>query len=460
MSSSTVTFPLLLLLVLLFVVVVVRVVEPRKYAGAGVGSKGFVCTTPRERLSPSHPSLTQLCPHASLNLRPLALASTPCTPTTHFFRLRPLILSAPCTRVHSATTTPSTAPSRAPAAAAPALRPCAQRVAIVTLPVLQRIDGEALILPLPAQPCLSRAPAHTRKRLLTPHLFPCSLLGGEGTTTLPGALPPDALFSKHAHSTLRTAAHASHERTPSSPSGYAHHHAAGAVESTTSPAKQRYVADAHGLEIVKKIRQGEVELRDRTIVLCDIKANVDPARFAKRRAITDAKKPGKAPTAIPAVSDANCSCAEKASVAFPAQSLPYRNGPDADLVHTETYYPIIMISSSPTILITMHKVKCFLEDALYARPPSSFIRSYYVVDSVDALNKFGADAWDRVVAIALKGVYMSWTNDPSNPGVEDWNVTEIKIDPNRGRIDKSTVAHSWKMPDMWTTQNKPSLMMA
>ncbi|ETW81248.1 hypothetical protein HETIRDRAFT_417412 [Heterobasidion irregulare TC 32-1] len=63
-------------------------------------------------------------------------------------------------------------------------------------------------------------------------------------------------------------------------------------------------------------------------------------------------------------------------------------------------------------------------------------------------------------AIALKGVYMSWTNDPSNPGVEDWNVTEIKIDPNRGRIDKSTVAHSWKMPDMWTTQNKPSLMMA
>ncbi|ETW78506.1 hypothetical protein HETIRDRAFT_453169 [Heterobasidion irregulare TC 32-1] len=166
--------------------------------------------------------------------------------------------------------------------------------------MLQRVDGE--VLPLPARPCLSRAPAHTRKRLLAPRLFPCSFLGGEGTTTLPGTLPPDALFSKYAHSMLRTAAHASHERTLSSASGYAHHHMAGTAKSTTSPTKQRYVADAHGLEIAKKIRQGEVELRDRTIVLCDIKANVRPARFAKLRAITDAKKPGKAPTAIPAVS--------------------------------------------------------------------------------------------------------------------------------------------------------------
>ncbi|ETW79385.1 hypothetical protein HETIRDRAFT_453811 [Heterobasidion irregulare TC 32-1] len=99
-----------------------------------------------------------------------------------------------------------------------------------------------------------------------------------------------------------TAAHASHERTLSSASGYAHHHVAGTAKSTTSPTKQRYVADAHGLEIVKKIQQDEVELRDRTIVLCDIKANVRPARFAKLRAIKDAKKLGKAPTAIPAVS--------------------------------------------------------------------------------------------------------------------------------------------------------------
>ncbi|ETW77656.1 hypothetical protein HETIRDRAFT_326832 [Heterobasidion irregulare TC 32-1] len=154
----------------------------------------------------------------------------------------------------------------------------------------------ALVLPFPAQPCLSRAPAHTRKRLLTPRLFPCSLLGGEDMTTLPGTQPPDAFFSKHARSTLRTAAHASHERTSSSASSYTHHHAAGAAESTTSPAKWRYVADAHGLLIAKKIRQGEVELRDRTIVLCGIKANVRPARFAKLKAIKDAKKQARPPT--------------------------------------------------------------------------------------------------------------------------------------------------------------------
>ena len=28
---------------------------------------------------------------------------------------------------------------------------------------------------------------------------------------------------------------------------------------------------------------------------------------------------------------------------------------------------------------------------------------YYVVDSVDALNKFGADAWDRVVCVMTTG---------------------------------------------------------
>ena len=114
-----------------------------------------------------------------------------------------------------------------------------------------------------------------RKRLLTPRLLPCSLLGGEGTTTPPGTPPPDGFFSKHARSTLRTAAHAPHGRTPSAAAGYAHHHAA--AGSTASPAKRRYVADAHDLEIVKKIRQGEVELRDRTTILRGIKANVRPA---------------------------------------------------------------------------------------------------------------------------------------------------------------------------------------
>jgi parafibromin len=41
-----------------------------------------------------------------------------------------------------------------------------------------------------------------------------------------------------------------------------------------SPPKRRYVPDAADVEVVKKIRQGEVELRDRNTVLRGIKNNV------------------------------------------------------------------------------------------------------------------------------------------------------------------------------------------
>ena len=44
--------------------------------------------------------------------------------------------------------------------------------------------------------------------------------------------------------------------------------------STTSPLKRRYVADSQDAEIVKRIKQSEVELRDRNTVLRGIKPNV------------------------------------------------------------------------------------------------------------------------------------------------------------------------------------------
>ena len=116
-----------------------------------------------------------------------------------------------------------------------------------------------------------------------------------------------------------------------------------------------------------------------------------------------------------------------------------------------------MISSSPTSLITMHNVRRFLQDALFepsqeararaasegnARPEdmipiyrkrttidsagretevqtryapryrpaiNSALMSrtcafrYFVVDSTEALAKFGADAWDRVVCVMTTG---------------------------------------------------------
>ena len=43
---------------------------------------------------------------------------------------------------------------------------------------------------------------------------------------------------------------------------------------TTTPLKRRHVADMHNMEVVKKIKQNEVELRDRNTVLRGTKAYV------------------------------------------------------------------------------------------------------------------------------------------------------------------------------------------
>ncbi|KAG1853489.1 RNA pol II accessory factor, Cdc73 family-domain-containing protein [Suillus subalutaceus] len=272
--------------------------------------------------------------------------------------------------------------------------------------------------------------------------------------------------------------------------------AAHAVDTTTTPSKRRYVADQQDVEIVKRIKQNEVELRDRNTVLRGTKPN----NFSALRAIYSEKlkklketKPGAIPAPAPAA------------------------GPHMQSRKAKNQYPIIMISSSPTALITMHNVKRFLQESLFesssaAReraaaagnsraedvihidrrrvPPSSSsqptstsrgdIQRYFVVDSTDALQKFGADAWERVVCVMttgqawqfrpyrwsepralfhhVKGVYVSWANDPPNTKIKDWNVTELKIDPHRRHIDKSVVAHFWQLIDDWTIANKPWLI--
>ncbi|KAH7903928.1 RNA pol II accessory factor, Cdc73 family-domain-containing protein [Hygrophoropsis aurantiaca] len=123
---------------------------------------------------------------------------------------------------------------------------------------------------------------------------------------------------------------------------------------------------------------------------------------------------------------------------------------------------------------------------------SSQRQRYLVVDSAEALQKLGtggsgaggsgmgADAWDRVVCVMttgqtwqfrpykwaepralfhhVKGIYVSWANDPPNTKIKDWNVTELKIDPHRRHVDKSVVAHFWKILDDWMLANKPWLM--
>ncbi|KNZ50648.1 hypothetical protein VP01_4315g2 [Puccinia sorghi] len=198
--------------------------------------------------------------------------------------------------------------------------------------------------------------------------------------------------------------------------------------------------------------------------------------------------------------------------------------------------PIIIISPSSSALITMHNVKRFLEDAVFEPPNVSrgagtqittsedvivvshrrgyttsqaplaptdtgaFGKSsgstdraarYFVVDGVEALTKFGEDAWDRVVCVmttgqewqfrpykwsdpkelfhhgnSFKGFFVQWTHDPPNPKVRAWNVTELRvsrffnktcalIDETKRHIDKSAAADFWRSLEAWIALHKP-----
>ncbi|CAL1703213.1 unnamed protein product [Somion occarium] len=263
--------------------------------------------------------------------------------------------------------------------------------------------------------------------------------------------------------------------------------------SATTPAKRRYVADSADVEVVKKIKANEIELRDRNSVLRGTKAN----NFSNvRTSFAEKLKRSK----------------ESARSGAVASSIPTPD-PKLQARKARSQYPIIMISSSPTALITMHNVKRFLQDSIYepsqdarakaaaegnprpedmipiyrkksmmdsaGRETESSMR-YFIVDSTEALSKFGADAWDRVVCVMttgqawqfkpykwsdpkvlfhhVKGFYVSLTSDPPNPKIKDWNVTELKLDPHRRHVDRAVVASFWQVLDNWIATNKPWLV--
>ncbi|EJU05870.1 CDC73-domain-containing protein [Dacryopinax primogenitus] len=252
--------------------------------------------------------------------------------------------------------------------------------------------------------------------------------------------------------------------------------------------KRRYVPDEGDREFVKRLKAEEVLLRDRNSVLRGWKLNnYSELRTIIQKRLKASKDPQK-PAARPA--------------------------PEAKAKKSRNQHPIIMISSSPTSLITMHNVKLFLEFASFL--PSSVARDqalaegiqkaedvipvyrkrvvtlpsgevqerlgkYFVVDGVEALGKFGfgGDPWDRVVCVLttgqswqfkpykwpdpkqlfhhVKGVYVQWAHEPSNASVKDWNVSVLKIDQSRRHVDKSVVAQFWKELDQWVGIHKPWL---
>ena len=113
---------------------------------------------------------------------------------------------------------------------------------------------------------------------------------------------------------------------------------------------------------------------------------------------------------------------------------------------------------------------------------------YFVVDSAEALQKFGQDAWDRVVCVmttgqawqfkpykwsdpkvlfhhgkgfihfsnpfdsrffAVKGFYVSLTSDPPNTKIKDWNVTELKV-------SAYPVPSTSKLTGYWPDRREPA----
>ncbi|KAG8760502.1 accessory factor associated with RNA polymerase II [Serendipita sp. 396] len=266
---------------------------------------------------------------------------------------------------------------------------------------------------------------------------------------------------------------------------------------TSSPQKKRYVPDTNDVDAVKRIKQKEVELRDRNTVLRGSKQsnfssvrNLISERMKKLREIQAAN-------------------AAASSASAPVAARPESRSPSKK---SRPVHPIIMISSSPTALITMWNVRQFLQESEFVDPVTAKTRAaeenttredvvviyrkrthiepggretetlvkYFVVDDIEALSKFGADAWDRVICVLttgqawqfraykwseprelfhrVKGFYVSWANDAPNPKVKDWNVTELKIDPNKRHLDKSTVAQFWKTLDSWIGTTKPNLL--
>lgn len=225
--------------------------------------------------------------------------------------------------------------------------------------------------------------------------------------------------------------------------------------------KRRHVPDAADVEAVKRIRHQQVDLRDRQTILRGPKptsfAALRDAYAHKLKALRDPKRTANAASTT---------------------SAPSTPDPKQRAQKQRAQHPIIIISSSPTSLITMHNVRAFLEDATFEAPADARARAqarpedvipiyrtrtsvdsagresvararYMVVDSVEALNKFGPDAWDRVVCVLttgqswqfrpykwseprtlfhhVKGMYVAWANDPPNPRIKDWNVAELKV---------------------------------
>lgn len=214
------------------------------------------------------------------------------------------------------------------------------------------------------------------------------------------------------------------------------------MNNTTQLSKKRYTTNNQDKDQVKRIKLKELDLDDRITILRGDK----PALFSNLQQ----------------------------SIAMKLQSY---NKPSKQLqqpqLKPKNLSPIIIISSSPTSLLTMYNVKQFLTNATFIpsnaakdsakdnqqsiddlitiyRPKSNDQMSkWYIINSVETLNKFGPDAWQRVVCVIttgqlwqfklykwsnprdlfrnVKGVYLHYSNESINSNVKDWNVSTFAV---------------------------------
>ncbi|WVQ79261.1 hypothetical protein IAT38_001357 [Cryptococcus sp. DSM 104549] len=252
-----------------------------------------------------------------------------------------------------------------------------------------------------------------------------------------------------------------------------------------APVKRKYEVDVADREFCRKLRTEEIELRDRNTVLRSA-GDGKPNNFESFLKSVMAEKIKVARNSF-----------DKGGRQAAAPATQSHNDPSRGAKKARSTHPIIIISSSPTSLVTMWNVKKFLEQGIFepsdvARqneaaqgnvkaedmvpvirkrtgPHGDITSKYYVVDGVDALQKFGQDAWDRVICVVttgqtwqfkpykwenpkvlfqnVKGVYFQWNNEPVNPAVKDWNVKEMRIDRNKRHTDRQVVAEFWRILD-------------
>ncbi|KAE8249206.1 hypothetical protein A4X13_0g5300 [Tilletia indica] len=122
-----------------------------------------------------------------------------------------------------------------------------------------------------------------------------------------------------------------------------------------------------------------------------------------------------------------------------------------------------------------------------------------VVDNADALQRLGGsssaragsgskdagadpsdDVWNRVVAVFTTGqlwqfksykykeprelfkhamgVHVRYSNETLIPIINDWNITQLQIEPSKRHTDKQLVGHFWRTLEAWIMRRKPYLM--